>query len=658
MFSYFLAVCILLLSTDSTIEATVNKETLFATKKVIAAKIDPAGKKIAYIGAKEGRFMNLFVTNDATLDGAAQYTHFTDANIIQFFWSPDGNKVIIVKDHLGKGRHHIFGIDIETKSITDYTEAYTKAHARLYHISPSENRAIIGLNERDPNFHDLYVLDFDTKKLSLLYENHTYQKFLFSDSLQIVLKCKVASDGEWNVYSADDRMLLQLNAEDAFHSSFLRYNEKEKRIYFLDNRDTDTTQLKSISIENPKNEVLIADPKISDVDTVTFVHNTPIAYASYHVFKKWHVLDPLFQEDFSAIEKKLGMHFQIMSRDAHNDLWLLYTDYPDIGPEFWLYNRHDKSLEHLFTEYPEGDFSKVYPLVVEARDGLELVCYYTLPKSSDSNGKVSKPIPLVVFPHGGPFKVRDCYSFDPYCQWLSSCGYATLRVNFRLSSGFGKAFVNAGNGHWGKKAHHDVLDAVLACVHEKITTQDSVAIFGGSYGGYEALAACAFSPDFFKCAIAFCGPSNLQTVLSKVPSYWEWTLSPLSDEFGFFTKQAFITSMGGDPDTEEGKAYLESCSPLNFIDRMKTPLLLAHGIHDHIVAESESRSIFEKLALSGRDVEYLLFTDEGHRIYEYRNKMALFDKAEKFLAKYLHGSYVPVETAVIAESSMQEFLPQ
>ena len=442
--------------------------------------------------------------------------------------------------------------------------------------------------------------------------------------------------------------------EDAFHSDFLRYDDKEKIVYFLDNRQTDTNQLKSMSIEDHQRLAIVADPKKSDVDSVLFIKNRPVAYSSYHVFKEWHVLGSDVRADFTLIQKKLGEHFEVMSQDAQNSLWLLYTNFPELGPQFWLYSRLDKTLTLLHTEYPDTEFSKAYPLVVKARDGLELVCYYTLPKHYDCEGSVKKPIDLIVFPHGGPFKVRDYYSFDPYCQWLSSCGYAVLHVNFRLSSGLGKTLVNAGNGQWGKKAHLDVIDAVEACIEQKLTEAGKVAIFGGSYGGYETLAACAFSPDFFKCAISFCGPSNLQTVLSKVPNYWEWTLKPLSDEFGFFTKQAFITSMGGDPDTEEGRKYLESCSPRNYIDQMKTPLLLAHGIHDHIVPEAESRHIFEKLDAASKEVIYLLFSDEGHRIYEYRNKIALFDAVEKFLSRHLQGTYTPATPEIVAQSSMQE----
>ena len=494
-----------LFSTQKPLEATVNKETLFATKKVIAAKLDPEGKKIAYIGSKEGRYMNLFITKDRSLEDPKQCTSFTDADSIQFFWVADGKKVLLLKDVCGKGMHHIFGVDITSGESRDYTKNFNGVHAKLYHISATENKAIIGLNQRDPKLHDLYTLDLDSGEITLLYENRTYQKCIFSDSLKIIFKIRVAEDGAWKVYTADDQFFMEIPVEETFNTSFLSYNESEKEFFMLDCRSSDKNQLKSISLDDSRKEKVYAAPEISDVDSVLFIKNKPAAYATYHVRKKWHVLDSVVEEDFAIIEKQLGHDFDVMSQDRQNSAWLLATNLPEIGPEIWLYDRIEKKLVKLHTEYPDAEFSKMYPLVVTAQDGMELVCYYTLPKKFDVDGEVEKPIPLVVFPHGGPFKVRECYSFNPYSQWLAASGYAVLLVNFRLSSGFGKAFVNAGNGQWGKKAHLDVLDAAKACVEKGLTSTDTMAIFGGSYGGYETLASCAFSPDFY--SFDFLGPA-------------------------------------------------------------------------------------------------------------------------------------------------------
>lgn len=234
---------------------------------------------------------------------------------------------------------------------------------------------------------------------------------------------------------------------------------------------------------------------------------------------------------------------------------------------------------------------------------------------------------------------------------LASCGYAVLSVNFRLSSGFGKEFVNAGNGEWGGKAHLDVIDAVEACIAKGIANRKRLAVFGGSYGGYESLASLTFTPDYFTCCVAICGPSNLKTVLDHVPQFWEFTVKPLSDKLMFFTKKAFVMSMGGDPDEEEGVKYLEKCSPLNHLEGIQAPLLLIHGQNDHIVGESESKQIYDSMKKRQKDVTYILFPDEGHRFAKFSNKMMFLDRAELFLSERLGGKYCPVKPGLIIDSS-------
>ena len=292
----------------------------------------------------------------------------------------------------------------------------------------------------------------------------------------------------------------------------------------------------------------------------------------------------------------------------------------------------------------------MYSMVVETRDGQKLVCYYTLPKEHDRGGYVDAPIPLVVVPHGGPFKVRDKFAFDADHQWLASCGYAVLSVNFRLSSGFGKAFVTAGNGEWGGKAHFDIIDAIEACIAKKIADRTKLATFGASYGGYEALTSLTEDADYFACCVAICGVSNLKTVLDGMPKFWEWTSSPLSDKTAFFTKQSFITSMGGNPDEPEGIAYLETHSPIKHLDQIVAPLLLVHGQNDHVVVEGESRQIYESMKKKGMDVTYVLFPDEGHRFAKFGNKMVYFDRSEFFLSQHLGGKYRPISQKSIADS--------
>src|SRR5262249_36063142 len=186
-----------------------------------------------------------------------------------------------------------------------------------------------------------------------------------------------------------------------------------------------------------------------------------------------------------------------------------------------------------------------------------------------------------------------------------------------------------------------------------ITERGKLAVFGGSYGGYESLASLTFTPEYFTCCIAICAPSNLKTVLDNVPKFWEFTSSPLSDKTMFFTKQAFITSMGGNPDDPKGIQYLQKCSPLNYLEAIKAPLLLVHGKNDHVVAEKESEQIYNSMKISNKKVTYILFPDEGHRFAKFANEMMYLDHAERFLSQHLGGDYRPVSSSILVGSSAQ-----
>jgi dipeptidyl aminopeptidase/acylaminoacyl peptidase len=460
---------------------------------------------------------------------------------------------------------------------------------------------------------------------------------------------RINDDGSWTVFTVDDAVFMQLSAAEAFQTEFLSYNEEKGAVYLLDNRFSDTNQLVMKPLSATSHEKILGAQAHSDIDEVLFIGGEPRAYASYYTQKEWNSIDPSIENDVPFLEQHVGSNFEVVSQSKDGNVWVVSNSIPNQGSQFWIYERKGKNLSLLHSS--QERLSKMYSMIVEARDGQKLVCYYTLPKEHDKGGYVNAPLPLVVVPHGGPFKVRDRFEFNPYHQWLASCGYAVLSVNFRLSSGFGKAFVNAGNGQWGGKAHLDVIDAVDACVAKGIADRTKLAVFGGSYGGYESLASLTFSPEYFTCCVAVCGPSNLKTVLDNVPKFWEFTSKPLSDKMMFFTKQAFITSMGGNPDEAEGIRYLEKCSPLNHLDGIQVPLLLVHGKNDHVVVERESQQIYDSMKKSQKDVTYILFPDEGHRFAKFSNKMMYLSHAELFLSQHLGGKYEHIDKEIVADSS-------
>jgi dipeptidyl aminopeptidase/acylaminoacyl peptidase len=309
----------------------------------------------------------------------------------------------------------------------------------------------------------------------------------------------------------------------------------------------------------------------------------------------------------------------------------------DSGPaRFYVYDRANKKARFLFVsdrKMEDLPLVKMHPVVIKARDGLNLVSYLTLPRDADpkNTGRPNKPLPLVLNVHGGPW-ARDDWGYDPEHQLLANRGYAVLAVNYRGSTGFGKEFINAADREWAGKMHDDLIDAVKWAVEEKIAIKDKVAIMGGSYGGYATLVGLTFTPDVFACGVDTVGPSSLITLMENPPPYWMPFMPVMKRRVG-------------DWESEEGRKFLESRSPLFFVDKIKKPLLIGQGAHDPRVKQAEADQIVEAMEKKEIPVTYVLFQDEGHGFAKPQSRFAFYAITEAFLAEHLGGRYEPVGQA-------------
>ena len=316
----------------------------------------------------------------------------------------------------------------------------------------------------------------------------------------------------------------------------------------------------------------------------------------------------------------------------------------DSGPvRYYLYDRKTKNAKFLFTNRPElenAKLAKMHPQVITSRDGLNLVSYITLPTwtDPDENGRPDKPLPMVLFVHGGPW-ARDSWGYHSYHQWLANRGYAVLSVNYRGSTGFGKDFINASNFEWAGKMHDDLIDAVDWAVKSRIADKNKVAIMGGSYGGYATLVGLTFTPDTFACGVDIVGPSNLVTLLESIPPYW----APMIE---IFAKRV------GDHRTEDGRKLLTERSPLTRVDRITKPLLIGQGANDPRVKQAEADQIVEAMQKKNIPVTYVLYSDEGHGFARPENKTSFNAVAEAFLAKHLGGRNEPMSEDMCAGSTI------
>jgi dipeptidyl aminopeptidase/acylaminoacyl peptidase len=228
-----------------------------------------------------------------------------------------------------------------------------------------------------------------------------------------------------------------------------------------------------------------------------------------------------------------------------------------------------------------------------------------------------------VYPHGGPWG-RDSFGYDTNAQFLANRGYAVLQPNFRASTGYGKKFLNAGNGEWGRKMQDDLTWGVKALVASGVVDPKRVGISGGSYGGYATLAGVAFTPTLYAAAVAYVAPSNLITLLDANPPYWE------------AGRKQMYTRMG-DPTTPQGKALLVAESPLTQAKAIVTPLLVVQGKNDPRVNVRESDQIVAAVRDNGKPVKYIVAPDEGHGFARPINTLAYVTAMEDFFAQYLAG---------------------
>lgn len=334
--------------------------------------------------------------------------------------------------------------------------------------------------------------------------------------------------------------------------------------------------------------------------------------------------DPKLEADYKWLQQKLpGQDIGLGSHTKDEQVWLV-TARGDTEPgETYVFDRNNRKLTQqyrIWEKLPREALAPMKSIRYKSSDGLEIPAYLTLPK-----GLPGKGLPAVVLPHGGPW-ARDTWGYNPIAQFLANRGYAVLMPNFRGSTGYGKKFLNAGNGEWGRKMQDDITWGVKDLVAQGIADPKRIGIMGGSYGGYATLAGVAFTPDLYRAAVDIVGPSNLNTLLEAIPPYWE---------AGRKMMYARMADMG----TMEGKAWLKERSPLNSAEKIKTPLLVVQGANDPRVNRREAEQIVIALRDRGFAVEYLLADDEGHGFARPVNTLAMFMATEKFLAKHLDGRY-------------------
>jgi dipeptidyl aminopeptidase/acylaminoacyl peptidase len=619
----------------------VPRKAFFGNPEKARVRLSPDGKRLAFVAPVEG-VLNIWVSPDDDPANAKAVTFDKHRGIMKYFWAFTSKHVLYSQDKNGDEDDHLYCIHLDSGEVADLTP-FPKIAAQIDSVSerfPSE--ILVGINNRDPRFHDLYRVNIETGERKLLQQNPGLAGFVADDNYRVRFAVnftpdagqellKPASDGKWEPY-------IKVGPLDAMTTSFAGFDKSGDKLYLLDSRDRNTAALAYIDLKTDKEHLLAEDAR-ADIGGVLAhpIEKTIQAVSFTYARTEWKILDEAVQPDFEYLKTVADGEIQITGRTLDDKRWTV-AFVMDNGPvRFYLYDRQpQRKAKFLFTsdrELEKLPLVNMRPEIIKSRDGLDLVSYLSLPKwaDTDGDGKPAEPLPMILNVHGGPW-ARDDWGYDAEHQLLANRGYAVLSVNYRGSTGFGKNFLNSAQKEWAGKMHEDLIDAVNWAVEKKIAKKDKIAIMGGSYGGYATLVGLTFTPDTFACGVDIVGPSNLLTLMENPPEYW-YSFMPI------------MKARVGDWESPEGRQFLETRSPLFFVDKIKRPLLIGQGANDPRVKQAEADQIVKAMNAKKIPVTYALFHDEGHGFARPENRFAFFAITEAFLAKNLGGRYEPIGNA-------------
>jgi len=611
----------------------IPRAKLFGNPQRAVCRLSPDGTTLSWLAPRDG-VLNIWTAPADDPENAMPLTRDEGRGIRFYAWARDGAHLLYIQDEAGDEDWHVHAIAASGGEARDLTPI-KGVHAQISAASWDEPTTLmIALNDRDPRYHDIHRVDIETGERELVVLNDMeFGGILLDRALRPRLALKtLLEEGGREVYRFDGGEwdpVFRIGHEDELATGFIGFEASGDHVHMLDSRGRDKAALGRMELSSCEVEILAEHAHADISDVITHPTSYQIeAYGANHLALEWTALSADMGAHLAHLGERLAGEIRIASRTRKDDRWIVTAASADAPETSYLYDRESRTLGKLFSSRPDLEGEALQPMrafTIPSRDGLELVSYLTLPADAEADeaGCPARPLPMVLLVHGGPW-ARDAYGFNPQHQWLADRGYAVLSVNFRGSTGFGKAVVNAADLEWGRTMHDDLLDAVGWACGAGVAKREMVAIMGGSYGGYATLAGLAFTPEVFACGIDIVGPSNLETLLATIPPYWT----------SFYET---LTRRVGDPRSAAGLALLKERSPLHQADRIARPLLIGQGANDPRVKQAESDQIVAAMKAKDLPVIYVLYPDEGHGFARPQNRMSFYAIAETFLARHLGG---------------------
>lgn len=589
-------------------------------------RVSPDGTRLGWIASHGGRSTVHFRTLGA--DDVHPIDTHSRRTVYSFTWAADSRRILYLQDQDGDEKYHVYLASIERPDDppVDLTPS-PGSLAWIHRVIRSEpDHIVVAWNNRDRSIFDLYRVNLSTHEHRLIAENPGDVTAWLTDwdgRPRARIRQVGPDDRRLEVFRDDGWVMLQRFDLEEFNVQMLGVTPDDRGLWLLSSRGRDRLSLVRVDVETGAESLVHDDPRL-DLEWAIMGERTrvPLAVVTYPGRQATHFFDPSLQTDLQLLRRDTPTGFHILSFDDDERLVTVQV-FDEKGSEYHLVDRRTKEKRFLgrsqMVRFADA-LATTEPIELTARDGVRLHGYLTRPPGYGAPG------PTVLLVHGGHW-ARDYWGYSSVVQILANRGYAVLQVNYRGSTGYGRAFRELAVGEYAGKMHDDLIDAVRWAVTGGIADPARVAIYGGSYGGYASLVGMTFTPDVFACGVDIVGISNLLTFYEKVPPYWKLTVMPLLHKYV------------GDPNRPEDRRRLEAKSPLFKVDQVQRPLLIIHGAQDTRVNVRESEQMVAALRQAGKDVRYVVFPDEGHRrdYGNWRNALRHYSEVENFLARCLGG---------------------
>ncbi|MGA1931795.1 prolyl oligopeptidase family serine peptidase [Arcobacter sp. YIC-464] len=601
----------------------------FSNPKKSDLRLSPNGKYLSYFIMKDGHkyleILNIDKNQRQTL-----LAEDTKRLIASYLWANDSS-IIFASDINGNENYQIFSVNINTKKQKALTPFENVKVSLLDPLEKDKNHIIILMNKNNKQIAEPYKININTGEYELLYSNEDMKNpivsYYFDKNGVLIAFVKLVNGIDNVLYYKENKKkefkkISNTNWKNSFNFIILDYSTPyPDDAYILvrnEKYNTSTLILYDLKNENLIREVFRNEKYDLEGVTGSKLRNYEIDYFTYYSDK--YTIQPIssvYKELHKKFQKQFSTYqFRVEDISEDEKRYLLFVNSDRLVGAYFLYDLEKnafRKLAHLKLFLEEDKMAKTISFEFKARDGLEIQAYLTLPND------IKKPA-LIVNPHGGPYGVRDIWTFNSEVQLFASRGYATLQVNYRGSGGFGRAFEIAGHKQIGRAMLNDLEDAVSHVKKLNLIDDKNIAIYGASYGGLATLGSLIKTPDLYKCGVDYVGVSNLLTFFNSFPPYWE----P-------YKKQVFQEWYN--PNDKEELKIIKEVSPALNAEKITKNVLVVQGAHDPRVNINESDQIVKALRAKGLEVPYLVKYDEGHGFARVGNQIELYNVMLGFFAK-------------------------